>query len=218
MRANANTGLGASDVFYFGNVAGESGNSVADALVDLDDAFDTRTQGHPSVDASSRYDYNRDGQVNPADEAIAMARQNVLGADFNGDDRIGLLDLARIQQRYDQAVATARDGDLDGDRSVTARDLAILSLSFGETAPPAMMEGRLQLISVPAAGLPGAIVADAVSDRGPSWRGSVLRAGRSVRVVEEVRKEALDDGARPLSAQPIRSARAPRYTNRRSSE
>ena len=218
VRANARTGLGVSDVVYFGNAVGESGNSVADALVDLDDAFDVRTQGQPPVDVSNRYDYNRDGLVDDADEAIAMARQNVLGADFNADDRVGLVDLSRIQQRFGQEVFTARDGDVDGDRRVTARDLAILSLSFGETVPPPMVEGRLQLISVPVSSPPAAVVGNVVADRAMIRPGIVLRAGRSARVVEEIQEGALDDGARSLAAPPMRASRAPRYTNRRSIE
>lgn len=35
--ANANTGLAEADVFYFGNAIGESGNFIADAIVNITD-------------------------------------------------------------------------------------------------------------------------------------------------------------------------------------
>jgi hypothetical protein len=181
VRANAATGLGQSDVFYYGNVIGESGNSAADALVDLDDVFGVRSQGPMPVGLSSRYDFNRDGLVNVADEAIALVRQNVLAADVSGDDRVGLRDLIRIQQRFGQAVATVRDGDLDGDARVTARDLALLAMSLGETAPQAMIESRVRLISMPAASPPSAIKVHVnperpvLQARGHALRTSVVR-------------------------------------------
>ena len=83
--------------------------------------------------------------ANLAQGGTRIDRVTLLAADFDGDNRIALSDLARIQQRFGQQVSTARDGDVDGDSRVTARDLALLTYSFGATAlpvasPPAAIE------------------------------------------------------------------------------
>ena len=67
------TGLGAPDVFYFGNAIGESGNSAADARVNATDGIaarnNARATGQAPIDFP--YDYNRDRRVNATDEIIA---------------------------------------------------------------------------------------------------------------------------------------------------
>jgi rhamnogalacturonan endolyase len=71
--ADANTGLAAPDVFYFGNAIGESGDNPANALVDFQDELASRTHksGIPIAPITSPYDYNRDGRVNATDDIIA---------------------------------------------------------------------------------------------------------------------------------------------------
>ena len=71
--ADANTGLSAPDVFYFGNAIGESGNSPADAVVDSADETGSRTHktGFTAAAIDNHYDYNRDGRVNATDDLIA---------------------------------------------------------------------------------------------------------------------------------------------------
>jgi Zn-dependent metalloprotease len=79
MKANANTGLVADDVFYFGNAIGETGNNPLDAVVDtLDEQAVHDHYGSP-VAADNHYDINRDGAVDAADEAIVAV--NHTGAD-----------------------------------------------------------------------------------------------------------------------------------------
>ena len=73
MKATANTGTLADDVFYFGNAPGDTGNAAGDALVNAADFIGTRLNSSTFLDPAtidSRYDYNRDGQVNAIDLAI----------------------------------------------------------------------------------------------------------------------------------------------------
>jgi hypothetical protein len=76
VKATARTGLTAPDVFYFGNLPGETGNSAAVAAVEAMDVVLTRTQiGTSVVGVTSRFDFNRDGRVNVADLALARSSQ-----------------------------------------------------------------------------------------------------------------------------------------------
>ena len=68
--AGANTGLAAADVFYFGNLVGESGNDATVTVADEDAALNNRT-GFTLASITNNYDYNRDGRVNAADALIA---------------------------------------------------------------------------------------------------------------------------------------------------
>ena len=81
VRANAATGLDVDDVFYFGNVIGETGNA-SNAVVNLSDVSLTRTNqsGFGSVGIDSRYDYNRDGRVNLSDLSLARTNQSGFSA------------------------------------------------------------------------------------------------------------------------------------------
>ena len=74
--ANANTGLGSANVFYFGNAVGESGNNTGSAVVDAQDeslALANKS-GFSSAPITNSYDYNRDGRVTVAD--VLVARHN----------------------------------------------------------------------------------------------------------------------------------------------
>ena len=77
VRATATTGLARDDVFYFGNVIGETGNA-SNAVVNLSDVSLTRTNqsGFGSVGIDSIYDYNRDGRVNLSDLSLARTNQS----------------------------------------------------------------------------------------------------------------------------------------------
>ena len=75
---NADTGLGAPDVFYFGNAVGESGNSASDAVIngtDFAGARDNQRGSQNLAPITWRWDYNRDRLVNGTD--LAIARDNV---------------------------------------------------------------------------------------------------------------------------------------------
>jgi len=74
MKANARTGLAAPDVFYFGNLVGETGANDAGAIgVTAVDVVRVRAAQAPGVTLSSLYDFNRDGRVNAFDLAAARA-------------------------------------------------------------------------------------------------------------------------------------------------
>jgi hypothetical protein len=76
--ANGRTALPAPDVFYFGNLVGETGDSAAAAVTAADVAAVRADLASPSnLPPSSATDLNRDGRVNATDYAIvrgAMSR------------------------------------------------------------------------------------------------------------------------------------------------
>ena len=72
--ANDDTGLTAPDVFYFGNVVGETFNSAAQFRVDSRDVARTRNAQRKPATIQSLFDHNRDGRVNSAD--VLLARNN----------------------------------------------------------------------------------------------------------------------------------------------
>ena len=71
--ADADTGLSANDVFYYGNAVGETGNSTTDAQVTLADANAAQSHETSTANITNVYDFNRDGQVNAQDVSIAGA-------------------------------------------------------------------------------------------------------------------------------------------------
>jgi hypothetical protein len=73
VKANADTGLAEPDVFYFGNLAGDTGDSGTVATVTGTDVTRTRAQSGREADADSPFDHNRDGRVNAFDAAAVRA-------------------------------------------------------------------------------------------------------------------------------------------------
>jgi hypothetical protein len=74
VKADANTGLSAADVFYFGNAVGESGDSAADTVVNSADELGARNDPHSFMNPAgitNAHDYNRDGRVDALDQIIA---------------------------------------------------------------------------------------------------------------------------------------------------
>ena len=71
--ANARTGLASSDVFYVGNLIGETGNSTSPLRVDALDVVATRA--HLRAVGDTAWDFNRDGRVDTLD--LAAARGNL---------------------------------------------------------------------------------------------------------------------------------------------
>ena len=67
------TGLPSADVFYFGNLVGETGNSTTAAAVTPVDLGRVRAAMTPlpGVPLTSAYDFNRDGRVNVVDLSLA---------------------------------------------------------------------------------------------------------------------------------------------------
>ena len=74
VKATANTGLAADDVFYFGNAIGETGNSATDAEVTPTDEIAVRN--NPAsisvnpAELDNQYDFNRDRKVGPTDAIL----------------------------------------------------------------------------------------------------------------------------------------------------
>jgi hypothetical protein len=70
------TGLAAKDVFYFGNLAGDTGNDRSTPVVNTTDIARTRAAvGKNDAASLNRYDFNRDGKINAADVLIVRNNQ-----------------------------------------------------------------------------------------------------------------------------------------------
>jgi hypothetical protein len=75
VKADANTGLAADDVFYFGSLVGETGDNPGSLRVTaLDLAAVKQTLGTAAT-FDTRTDFNRDGRVNALD--LAVVRSNL---------------------------------------------------------------------------------------------------------------------------------------------
>jgi hypothetical protein len=75
VRATANTGLAANDVFFFGNEIGDANKSNTSTVFKVSAADTTSTQTHPATLGTNQpitnvFDYNRDGAVGAADTTI----------------------------------------------------------------------------------------------------------------------------------------------------
>jgi hypothetical protein len=78
LKATAVTGLGKPDVFYFGNLVGDTvdADAATTASVDARDLATTRSQLFTNaVPVANRFDFNRDGKVNTVD--LGLLRSNI---------------------------------------------------------------------------------------------------------------------------------------------
>jgi hypothetical protein len=75
VKANADTGLTSPDVFYFGNLGGDTGDSFTAAAVTATDLSRTRAHLGATAQLGSTFDHRRDGRVNSAD--LAAVRNNL---------------------------------------------------------------------------------------------------------------------------------------------
>jgi ELWxxDGT repeat protein len=73
VKANANTGLAAPEVFYLGNLTGETGDPESPLRVTTTDLSRMLPALFSEAGVSSPYDHNRDGRVSVHDFAIARA-------------------------------------------------------------------------------------------------------------------------------------------------
>ena len=82
VKATDNTGLTRPDVFYFGNLIGETGDGAGGRLaVTMLDFLRTRRALSPQAAVTNAYDFNRDGRVSVLDLALSRANQSrTLGA------------------------------------------------------------------------------------------------------------------------------------------
>ncbi len=70
---DTNTGLAASDVFYFGNIVADAfvGSPPLALVTNASDEIDVRLHNNFGLDVTNNLDFNRDGLVNTADEILA---------------------------------------------------------------------------------------------------------------------------------------------------
>jgi hypothetical protein len=77
VKATANTGLPQPDVFYFGNLAGDTGNDRGAPVVNATDLARVRRDlGRTTPAALAASDFNRDGKVNATDLAVARTNEH----------------------------------------------------------------------------------------------------------------------------------------------
>jgi len=83
LKANGRTNLAADDVFYFGNLIGETGAANAAGRLGVDAADLGRARaaqvasGASTASMNNACDFNRDGKVNVLDVGIARSRQGM---------------------------------------------------------------------------------------------------------------------------------------------
>ena len=75
VKTTTSTGLAAPDVFYFGNLTGETGDSTAGGALTVTAIDFLRTRRAQGAPYDPRYDFNRDGRVSPVDLAIVRSAQ-----------------------------------------------------------------------------------------------------------------------------------------------
>jgi hypothetical protein len=73
VKAREDNDFDSDDVFYFGNLAGETGDDPAGATVTAADLVATRARQLRPTSVTDWFDFNRDGRVNALDQAIARA-------------------------------------------------------------------------------------------------------------------------------------------------
>jgi hypothetical protein len=134
---SAAMGLATPDVFYFGNAVAESGNSPSDAIVNATDEVGARNNPKTFVNPAAvtdRYDFNRDGFVNAADQILARISVNVLSP------------LKLIQPTNGLAVVQQVAG-AEGNRHVVALGVTALARAGGLSSanqPSAMPQANVQ--------------------------------------------------------------------------
>jgi hypothetical protein len=76
VRANEDTGLASPDVFYFGNLAGDTGNDRRTPIVNAADLLATaRAIGKTDAASLARFDFTRDGRISAADVLVVRNNQ-----------------------------------------------------------------------------------------------------------------------------------------------
>jgi hypothetical protein len=75
VRAGERTGLKSPDVFYFGNLVGDTGDTRTPAVNATDVTRTRRAIGKTTAAALSACDFNRDGKIDAADVLIARNNQ-----------------------------------------------------------------------------------------------------------------------------------------------
>ena len=76
VKANRHTGLAAPDVFSFGNLVGDTGDSATTFRVNALDLGGVKRALNASSTGTGRFDFNRDGRVNALDLGMVKANLN----------------------------------------------------------------------------------------------------------------------------------------------
>jgi len=114
--ATAATRLAAPDVFYFGNLPGETGDDPAAAAVDAADVVGTRAAiGAGAAAVTSRYDFDRNGRVDARDMAVVRGAVGGAPLQILGSVAEPAAESAAAARRdYRPAGATSLLFDADG--------------------------------------------------------------------------------------------------------
>lgn len=121
VKATAHTALAAPDIFYFGNLVGDTGNDRGTPTVNATDLARTRRNvGKTTAAALATYDFNRDGVINAVDVGIVRANQRrslpLFTAPANAPAAAAFSDVAvAIAAPARAAARPPRRGLLDGD-------------------------------------------------------------------------------------------------------
>jgi hypothetical protein len=153
LKATANTGLLADEVHYWGNAPGESGNSTANAIVNLTDVAGARSNqtGFGFATIVNPYDFNRDRRVNLTDVALARGNQS------------GFTPLRLINPPAFGGGSTA-SFTVD---AFAVPSLAATAMTFSEST---VME-TAQLAALPVSMLPTAVPGQSAATRRDAYRG-----------------------------------------------
>jgi hypothetical protein len=166
LMADSNTGLGADDLFYFGNAIGDTGNSTANSSVDAFDEILTRANPRSPVNPAAidnAFDFNRDKKVDASDQIISRSNRtsvltalkliSVSNADFTS---FAVEPTSRFSAEEGIEMQIAREPDADilitfeGDESQNYEVQSSFALSSKEWSPHgagliSTGDGRFQL-------------------------------------------------------------------------
>ncbi len=143
VNAGSATGLAAEDVFYFGNVIGETGNDPTNALVSLEDVAGVRINqtGFGTADIENDFDFDRDGRVDLVDLGIARVNQSGFSQ----------VDLITPGSGFRNGFASGADGSTGKGQGGSLSDgqlgdgqIGNLLFGFGETTGLGVANGEIE--------------------------------------------------------------------------
>lgn len=169
------TGLAASDVFYFGNAPGETGNSPGNAQVDGYDYTASRSAAlafSGTAAITNQYDVNRDSLVNASDMLLVRGKMGHLGSAL---DLITPSVSASLTASF---AATTETAILDALWADTVE--APVDASTGNSIDPALVTVPVEGLDVQCAGdsectAAAMTTADSEEDLARAWRAAAAR-------------------------------------------
>ncbi len=135
---NTHTGLVASDIFYFGNLVGDSfaGTPPMALVTNVNDEIGVRTHYTFQQPVTNIFDFNKDGLVNVNDELIARTNYNLLfRIDLPAPGALPTAVVAVLEQQTTagDAVDSIRASAADPSGAAVATALALPPASPGTT-------------------------------------------------------------------------------------